>query len=119
MKDIEIKSIGLMSGTSLDGLDVCQCTFKRTNGKWSFTLDCARGYSYPDDYKYKLGTGAQNMSAYEYVAFHSEYGFFLGERVKEFMEEFEIDRKKARFTCHKKINIEIQKTMCYNLVNLI
>ena len=80
MKDIEIKSIGLMSGTSLDGLDVCQCTFKRTNGKWSFTLDCARGYSYPDDYKYKLGTGAQNMSAYEYVAFHSEYGFFLGER---------------------------------------
>lgn len=88
MKDIEIKSIGLMSGTSLDGLDVCHCTFRRTDGKWSFTLDCARGYSYPDDYKYKLGTGAQNMSAYEYVAFHSEYGFFLGERVKEFMEEF-------------------------------
>lgn len=88
MKDIEIKSIGLMSGTSLDGLDVCQCTFKRVDGKWSFTLDCARGYSYPDDYKYKLGTGAQNMSAYEYVAFHSEYGFFLGERVKEFMEEY-------------------------------
>ena len=25
---------------------------------------------------------------------------------EEFMEEFEIDRKKARFTCHKKINIE-------------
>lgn len=88
MKDIEIKSIGLMSGTSLDGLDVCHCTFKRINGKWSFTLDCARGYTYPDEMKYKLGTGAQNMSAYEYVAFHSEYGFFLGERVKEFMAEY-------------------------------
>lgn len=77
-----------MSGTSLDGLDVCQCTFSRIGGKWSFTLDCARGYDYPKEYKYKLGIGAQNMSAYEYVAFHSEYGFFLGERVKEFMEEF-------------------------------
>lgn len=88
MKDIEIRSIGLMSGTSLDGLDVCHCTFKREQGKWSFTLDCARGYSYPDDLKYKLGTGAQNMSAYEYVTFHSEYGFFLGERVKEFINEF-------------------------------
>lgn len=87
-KDLEIKSIGLMSGTSLDGLDVCQCSFCRKAGKWTFTLDCARGYSYPDDYKRKLGIGAQNMSAYEYVAFHSEYGFFLGERVKEFMDEF-------------------------------
>lgn len=79
-----------MSGTSLDGLDVCHCTFRRTQGKWTFTLDSARGYGYPEDMKYKLGTGAQNMTAYEYVAFHSEYGFFLGERVKEFMEEFDV-----------------------------
>lgn len=88
MNNFEIKSIGLMSGTSLDGLDVCHCTFKRTAGKWSFTLDCAKGYSYPEDYKYKLGIGAQNMSAYEFASFHSEYGFFLGERVKEFMTQF-------------------------------
>lgn len=91
MKDIEIKSIGLMSGTSLDGLDVCHCTFRRTGGKWTFTLDCTQGYSYPDDMKYKLGVGAQNMSAYEYVAFHSEYGFFLGERVQEFMSKFGVN----------------------------
>ncbi|WP_244440277.1 hypothetical protein [Bacteroides rodentium] len=48
MKDFQIQAIGLMSGTSLDGLDVCCCTFRQKAGKWSFHIDCAKGYSYPD-----------------------------------------------------------------------
>ena len=48
MKDFQIQAIGLMSGTSLDGLDVCCCTFRQQAGKWSFHIDCAKGYSYPD-----------------------------------------------------------------------
>ena len=90
MKDLKIQAIGLMSGTSLDGLDVCCCTFQRTNGKWSFEMDAAKGYSYPEDMKQKLGTGAQQMSALEFITFHSAYGKFLGERVNEFMAEFNI-----------------------------
>ncbi len=86
--DFKIQSIGLMSGTSLDGLDVCCCTFTRKNGNWDFTIDCARGYSYPDDMKYILGTGAQQMSALDFITFHSAYGKFLGEKVNLFMEEF-------------------------------
>lgn len=81
-------SIGLMSGTSVDGLDVCCATFTYKDGKWSFHIDCARGYDYPAHLKAKLGREVQNMSAYEFVAFHSEYGRFLGERVNDFMKEF-------------------------------
>ncbi|KAB3934659.1 anhydro-N-acetylmuramic acid kinase, partial [Bacteroides uniformis] len=51
MKDFQIQAIGLMSGTSLDGLDVCCCTFRRQARKWSFHIDCAKGYSYPDAMK--------------------------------------------------------------------
>lgn len=88
MDDFQIQAIGLMSGTSLDGLDVCCCTFRRKAGKWSFHIDCAKGYGYPEELKYKLGTGAQNMSALEFITFHSAYGSFLGKRVNEFMQEF-------------------------------
>lgn len=89
MKTFEITSIGLMSGTSLDGLDVCCTTFRRDgDGRWHFHIDAAHGYEYPDGLKYKLGTGAQKMSALEFVAFHSEYGKFLGERVNDFMREY-------------------------------
>ena len=67
MKDFQIQAIGLMSGTSLDGLDVCCCTFRQQAGKWSFHIDCAKGYSYPDAMKQILGTGAQTMSALEFI----------------------------------------------------
>ncbi|MBO4634076.1 MAG: anhydro-N-acetylmuramic acid kinase [Bacteroidales bacterium] len=83
-------SIGLMSGTSVDGLDVCCATFTLEDGKWSFHIDCARGYDYPADLKKKLGKDVQNMSAYEFVAFHSEYGRFLGQRVNDFLAEFKV-----------------------------
>lgn len=81
-------SIGLMSGTSVDGLDVCCATFTCKDGRWSFHIDCARGYDYPQELRQKLGRDVQNMSAYDFVAFHSEYGRYLGQRVNEFMAEF-------------------------------
>lgn len=90
MEDFKIQAIGLMSGTSLDGLDVCCCTFHRKEGRWTFHIDGARGYTYPDDLKQALGTGAQQMTALEFITFHSAYGKFLGERVNDFMREFGI-----------------------------
>ena len=83
-------SIGLMSGTSVDGLDVCCATFTLKDGKWDFQIDCARGYDYPAELKKKLGKDVQNMSAYEFVAFHSEYGRFLGQRVNDFLKEYRV-----------------------------
>ncbi len=85
---LPMQSIGLMSGTSVDGLDVCCATFDCRGGKWTFTIDCAKGYGYPEDLARKLRADVQRMSALEFVAFHSAYGRFLGERVNDFMAEF-------------------------------
>lgn len=85
---LPIQCIGLMSGTSVDGLDVCCATFDKKGDKWSFHIDCARGYNYPESLKKALGQEVQKMSALEFITFHSAYGQFLGERVNDFMKEF-------------------------------
>ena len=92
----EIRVIGLMSGTSLDGLDICYVTFNYDKGgnggvgKWNYTIIKAEDEGYPDELKQKLAT-AQNMTALEYAQLHSDYGLYLGARVKAFM-----DRNNAR-----------------------
>lgn len=90
MKDFQIQAVGLMSGTSLDGLDVCCVTFRREEGRWTYHIDAARGYTYPDDLRQALGSGAQQMSALDFVTLHSAYGKFLGERVNDFLHEYDL-----------------------------
>ena len=85
---LPLQCIGLMSGTSVDGLDVCCATFDCQDGRWSFHIDCARGYPYPASLKKALGQEVQKMSALDFITFHSAYGQFLGERVNDFMQEF-------------------------------
>ena len=88
--DMTYKSIGLMSGTSADGLDVCCATFTLKDGKWSYKIDCAKGYSYTPELKDVLMYKVQKMSALEFITFHSQYGHFLGQKVNEFMKEFNV-----------------------------
>ncbi|MDY5024159.1 MAG: anhydro-N-acetylmuramic acid kinase [Candidatus Egerieousia sp.] len=88
-----IRAIGMMSGTSLDGLDMCyvEFVFNGTPGKWedstkwSYKILAAEDEGYDDDLKHKLAT-AQSMSAYDYALLNSDYGLYLGKRVKAFME---------------------------------
>lgn len=78
-----------MSGTSLDGLDICCVDFAKKGGKWSYTIVKAISESYPAELKAKLGS-AQQMSALEFARLHSDYGLYLGGRVKAFMDEYGI-----------------------------
>ena len=89
MKDT-YTSIGLMSGTSADGLDVCCATFTLKNGRWTYKIDCAKGYSYTPELKDTLMNKVQKMSALEFITFHSQYGHFLGKKVNEFIKEFKV-----------------------------
>ena len=84
---LPMTSIGLMSGTSVDGLDVCCARFAQTEGRWSFQILGARGYEYTAELRQQLLVGVQNMSAREFVGFHSAYGQFLGARVNDFIRE--------------------------------
>ena len=42
--------IGLMSGTSLDGLDLAYCRFKKNNGNWQFELLASESTGYNNEW---------------------------------------------------------------------
>ncbi len=83
------KVIGLMSGTSLDGLDIAYCIFKNNEGKWSFEIEKATTIPYSDKWIKKLST-ADQLPAFEFVALNNEYGYFLGEEIKKFITKHQI-----------------------------
>ena len=81
-----IEITGLMSGTSLDGLDMCHVRFTldESNQRWSYEILAAEDEPYSDELKHQLAT-AQNMTAEEYALLNSDYGLYLGTRVREFI----------------------------------
>jgi len=82
--------IGLMSGTSLDGLDICYAAFTEKNN-WEYKILTAATLSYSDFWKEKL-SGANSLSAEEILALNSEYGFYLGKEVQNFISENNIQK---------------------------
>jgi len=73
---------GVMSGTSLDGLDLATCRFDSQG----YSIIHTQTISYSEDWKYKLAT-AQNLTAFEIFQLHAEYGRFIGQSLKSFFEK--------------------------------
>ena len=80
------RTIGLMSGSSLDGLDIVFAELEESRGTWSFTIKSAACYEYDDEWKQKLAE-AKNLTAYNYFLLHAAYGKYLAKCVNYFIEE--------------------------------
>ncbi len=78
--------IGIMSGTSLDGLDLAYCEFHLNKGKWSFQIKKAETISYETPWKERL-LNLPKQSALQFVQTHTDYGHFIGQQVREFIEK--------------------------------
>ena len=78
--------IGIMSGTSLHGLDLAYCVFKQGKS-WEYEVRKAETLPYPEELRQKLAQ-AMTLSGYELSLLHNELGRFIGLQVKEFMAGF-------------------------------
>ncbi len=82
-------AIGVMSGTSLDGVDLVYVSFKK-NETYSFEIIHAKTIAYEDEWKEKL-QNAFDESIQEIVKLDVEYGFYLGNLINDFIDEHQIE----------------------------
>jgi len=80
------KVIGVMSGTSLDGLDIAYCHIYKTLDKWEYSLEQTKSVSYSSEMKEKLKNSIF-LSADALLSFNNTYGHWLGEQIKAFIKE--------------------------------
>lgn len=80
----EYKVIGLMSGTSLDGVDIAYCIF-RFDLSWKFEIVLAETIQYPSNWIEKL-SDAINLNDQSITNLDVEYGKFLGKHTSNFIQ---------------------------------
>lgn len=91
-----MKIIGLMSGTSLDGVDLAYCNFEKSEtNSWDFKLIHAKTYKYKEEILQKLKE-VINYNSFDYLAFDKQLGFLYGDLINQFIEEFKIEREEIK-----------------------
>ncbi|RYY38360.1 MAG: anhydro-N-acetylmuramic acid kinase [Chitinophagaceae bacterium] len=93
------RAIGLMSGSSLDGLDIVFAEFNVNAGHWTWEIKAGGTYAYEGDWTQKLRNAA-SLSARDYLSLHAAYGRYLGEGVARFIIEKGLDYQVALVASH-------------------
>ncbi len=93
------RAIGVMSGSSLDGLDIAFSEFQENGGKWNYEIKHADCYSYSKEWIQKLRI-ATSLNALEYQLLHVEYGHYLGQQINKFIEGNSLHYQVAVISSH-------------------
>ena len=88
-KKIKYTALGIMSGTSLDGIDLAICTFTINQG-WEYRIEKSNTLKYPIYWKSKLETlHTQNKATIEQA--NIQFGQYVGEIINVFLDGEKID----------------------------
>lgn len=88
MSNPRYSMIGLMSGTSGDGLDLAYCHYEKSD-YWSFEILQSMTIPFPEVMGEKL-IKAHLLSALDLAILDVDFGRWMGEKVKEFCQENQI-----------------------------
>ena len=81
--------VGVMSGTSLDGIDLARIHFTVTDGKWTFKICESETIPYPTTWLNKLKI-AVDFSNPELDELNEDYTEFLATTIKSFKDKYKI-----------------------------
>jgi anhydro-N-acetylmuramic acid kinase len=82
-------TIGVMSGTSLDGVDLAHIVFTVKNNKWEFEILESETISYPNDWLNKLKI-AVDFSEAQLEKLNQDYTQLLATIISSFIEKYDI-----------------------------
>src|SRR5437764_3488068 len=91
--------IGLMSGSSLDGLDIVFAELQEQSGRWTYEIKAADCYAYSEEWRSCLQS-AVHLNALDYQLLHVDYGHYLGQQVLRFTEEKNIQYQVGLIASH-------------------
>ncbi len=80
------KVIGIMSGSSLDGIDIVYTELQEQAGRWQYEIQHAACIPYDKEWIDKLQQSV-SLPAKEYLLLNSDYGQFIGKKINEFIAE--------------------------------
>jgi anhydro-N-acetylmuramic acid kinase len=80
------RAIGIMSGSSLDGLDIVFTELTETGGKWEYQILAADCLQYKDEWIKRL-SNATGLSAMDYQLLHTAYGRYIGQAINQFIDK--------------------------------
>lgn len=89
MKKQEYFVIGVMSGTSLDGVDLSYIHFKKEE-KWSYKIICSETIAYDAEWETKLRKGI-SYSKNELEKLNQSYTKLLAEIINSFIEKYQLN----------------------------
>lgn len=80
------KALGIMSGSSLDGLDIALVSFDESGGKWQYEIIQSTTIAFTEVWANRLKSATQR-SAKDYVLLHTDFGRLIGHAVNEFIDK--------------------------------
>lgn len=86
------KVIGLMSGSSLDGLDIVYVQLEETRGQWTFEVKAAECMAYNQEWLERLST-ARQLSVPDFLRLHTAYGHYTATQISDFIAKHDLEHK--------------------------
>lgn len=83
------RAIGLMSGTSLDGLDICYCHLSKNDNQWGYKILQTETIAYPQNWTSSLKNCMQ-FSGLELMQLDADLGVYFGQCVHSFLKKYGI-----------------------------
>ena len=116
MKKDSYHIIGVMSGTSLDGVDLCYVNF-RLKKNWDYNILNTITYNYSEEWKNRL-LNATNLDKSNLAKLDIEYTNLLISLIKEFILKFRIDQVDAISSHGHTVFHEPNKGLTFQIGNL-